>query len=325
MPAAVAPERPRRIAMLIYPGVTPLDVAGPLQVFELGNILSGRALYDIATVAPQAGPVPAAAGITFLPTLAMHALALPVDTLLVSGATDPEAGVSPETLAWLRHAGPQARRFGSICTGAFVLAAAGMIEGRRVTTHWEFAPRLAVLAPKTRVEVDPIFVRDGSLYSSAGITAGIDLALALLEDDHGRALALAVARTLVLFLKRSGGQEQFSTHLQAQMSELPVLQRVQEWCLTNLAGDLSVAALARRASMSERSFARLFRRETGSTPGGYVGSLRLKAARRLLEETALPAADVAKRCGLSPTALRRTFRRQLGVGPTEYRTSFSRV
>src|SRR5882672_456971 len=211
---APAPENdaPRRIAMLIYPGVAPLDVAGPLQVFGVANFLRKQRLYDVTTVAPTSDAVPTPVGFSFLPACAMEALALPVDTLLVSGGGGPEGGVTPAILDWLRHAAPHARRVGSVCTGAFALGAAGLIGNRRVATHWAFGTELAQRNPAAHVEIDPIFIRDGNLYSSAGISAGIDLALALLEEDHGRDLALDVARYLVLFLKRSGGQAQFSTH-----------------------------------------------------------------------------------------------------------------
>jgi len=323
--AAAAPggEAPQRIAMLIYPGVAPLDVAGPLQVFGLANFLRKRRLYDIATVAPTSDPVPTPVGFSFQPACAMAALALPVDTLLVSGGGGPEAAVTPAILDWLRHAAPHARRLGSVCTGAFALGAAGLIGDKRVATHWAFGAELARRNPSARVEIDPIFIRDGNLYSSAGISAGIDLALALLEEDHGRDFALEVARYLVLFLKRSGGQSQFSTQLQAQFSAIPAIQKVQLWCQENPAADLRIAALAKRAAMSERSFIRAFRDDTGQTPAEFVASVRLQAARRLLEETALAPKAVAQRCGLgSPTALRRVFMRRLGVSPAQYREKF---
>jgi transcriptional regulator GlxA family with amidase domain len=320
-----APENdaPRRIAMLIYPGVAPLDVAGPLQVFGLANERRKRKLYDITTVAPTSDPVTTAAGIVFVPTCTMDTLALPVDTLLVSGGGGPAIASAPAILDWLRRAAPHARRFGSVCTGAFALGAAGLIDNKRVVTHWAFSAELARRNPSARVEIDPIFIRDGNLYSSAGISAGIDLALALLEEDHGRDFALEVARYLVLFLKRSGGQSQFSTQLRAQFSAIPAIQQVQLWCQENLSADLRVGALAKRAAMSERSFIRAFRDDTGQTPAEFVASVRLQAACRLLEETALAPKAVAQRCGLgSPAALRRIFMRRLGVSPTQYRDKF---
>jgi len=315
---------PRRVAMLIYPGVAPLDVSGPLQVFGVANFLRKQKIYDVITVAPDAGPVPTPVGFAFLPSCAMAALPLPVDTLLVSGGGGPDAGCEPIILDWLKHTAPQARRFGSICTGAFALGAAGLIAGKRVTTHWAFAAELALRNPTAKIEIDSIFVRDGNLHTSAGISAGIDLALALVEDDHGRDFALAIARYLVLFLKRSGGQAQFSTQLKAQFSSIPAIQKVQQWCHDNLRGDLRVAALARRAAMSERNFIRLFHEDTGQTPAEFVESVRLQVVCRLLEENALSLKQIAERCGLGSTAtLRRIFKRRLGVPPLQYRDKFN--
>jgi len=315
---------PRRVAMLIYPGVAPLDVSGPLQVFGVANFLRKQKIYDVITVAPDAGPVPTPVGFAFLPSCAMAALPLPVDTLLVSGGGGPDAGCEPIILDWLKHTAPQARRFGSICTGAFALGAAGLIAGKRVTTHWAFAAELALRNPTAKIEIDSIFVRDGNLHTSAGISAGIDLALALVEDDHGRDFALAIARYLVLFLKRSGGQAQFSTQLKAQFSSIPAIQKVQQWCHDNLRGDLRVAALARRAAMSERNFIRLFHEDSGQTPAEFVESVRLQVVCRLLEENALSLKQIAERCGLGSTAtLRRIFKRRLGVPPLQYRDKFN--
>jgi transcriptional regulator GlxA family with amidase domain len=314
---------PRRIAMLIYPGVAPLDVAGPLQVFGVCNFLKGETLYDVVTVAPTPDPVRTPVGITFLPDLAMDDLAMPVDTLLVSGGGGPSAGATEQIGVWLRKAAPQARRFGSICTGAFALGAAGLIDGRRVTTHWAFAGKLAEIAPAATVDADAIYIRDGSLYTSAGITSGIDLALALVEEDHGRDLALMAARFLVLYLKRSGGQAQFSTQLRAQFSDVPGIHKAQAWCLDNLHGDLSVPELARRAGMSARNFARLFARETGTTPKAFVAGLRMEAACRLLDGGSHSLQAVAARCGYgTPTKMRRAFLSAVGVTPALYRARF---
>jgi transcriptional regulator GlxA family with amidase domain len=253
----------------------------------------------------------------------MDDLQLPVDTLLVSGGGGPDAGASEPIGRWLRHAAPQARRFGSICTGAFALGAAGLIDGKRVTTHWAFAARLAEMTPTARIDADAIFVRDGGLYTSAGITSGIDLALALVEEDHGRDLALLVARFLVLYLKRSGGQTQFSTQLRAQFSDTPAIQKVQAWCLENLDGDLSIAALARRAGMSARNFTRLFGKETGKTPKEFIAGTRLEAACRMLDGGSQSLQVVAARCGYgTPTKMRRAFLSAFGVTPAIYRARF---
>ena len=323
--AAAAPvERlARSVAMLIYPGVAPLDVAGPLQVFGVANFLRKQKLYDVVTVAPTDAPVPTPVGFALLPTCAMAALKLPVDTLLVSGGGGPDAGTQPEILDWLRRTAPRARRFGSICTGAFALGAAGLLDGKRVTTHWDFGAELARRHPTAIVDIDPIFIRDGALYSSAGISAGIDLALALVEEDHGRDLALSIARYLVLFLKRSGGQAQFSPQLRAQFSAVPAIQQVQIWCQENLDGDLRVSTLSKIVAMSERDFVRKFRQDTGRTPGEYVLSERVAAACRLLAETRHSLKGVAQRCGFgSASAMRRAFMPRVGVAPRQYRDNF---
>jgi len=318
-----ATRKPRRVAMLIYPGVTPLDVAGPLEVFSFANILRKQMIYDVVTVGPTAEPVTTKAGIAFLPSCAMTELALPVDTLMVAGGGKPRTWITREMIDWLRTAAMQARRFGSICTGAFLLGAAGLLDGRRVTTHWASCADLVRLHPAALVEVDPIFIREGPFFSSAGITAGIDLALSLVEEDHGRDFALNIARYLVLYLKRAGGQAQFSVRLQAQFSDVPAIERVQHWCAENLDRDLRAALLCQIAGMSERSFIRKFHQETGQTPGEYVATARLEAACRLLTETGLLLKEVAWKCGFgSVAALRRAFVSRIGVPPRQYREHF---
>jgi transcriptional regulator GlxA family with amidase domain len=323
MDAAPVGRSVRSIAMLIYPGVTPLDVTGPLQVFDLANRLRKQHLYDIVTVAPTAEPVPTSLGFAFIPGCAMTALPLPVDTLLVSGGSGSQCMIRPDILDWLRCNAHKARRFGSICTGAFALGAAGLLDGKRATTHWNQGAELARRHPAARIEIDAIFVRDGDLYTSAGISAGIDLALALVEEDHGRDLALSIARVLVLFLKRSGGQAQFSPQLRAQFSAAPAIQKVQLWCQEKLEGDLRVNALCKIAGMSERDFVRKFRQDTGRTPGDYVISARLEAACRHLAETRLSLKGIAQRCGFgSVAAMRRAFMQRVGVPPRQYRDNF---
>jgi transcriptional regulator GlxA family with amidase domain len=223
----------------------------------------------------------------------------------------------------LREAAPRARRHGSICTGAFLLAASGLLDGKRVTTHWNLASSFAREFPSTRLEVDSIFVRDGQTYTSAGISAGIDLALAMIEEDHGRTFALRVARSLVVFLKRPGGQSQFSTHLQAQFSSVPAIRKAQEWALAHLSEDLSVKTLAARVGMSERNFRRLFVDELRETPHQYVERIRLDEAKRQIEDTDLPAQAVARQSGFGTVdSLRRAFVRRLGVTPQWYRARF---
>jgi transcriptional regulator GlxA family with amidase domain len=226
-------------------------------------------------------------------------------------------------LAWLRRLAPRVRRIGSVCTGTFVLAAAGLLAGRRVTTHWNSAARLQQMFPALRVDADPIFIKDGKVYTSAGVTAGMDLALALVEEDCGREVAMAVARALVLFLKRPGGQSQFSAQLAAQAADREPLRELQAWIIDHVGADCSVPALAARVAMSPRNFARVFAREVGMTPGRFVERARVEAARRRLEESDDGVDGVAARCGFgSAEGMRKAFLRTLRVPPSAYRSRF---
>ena len=310
--------------MLVYPGVVAMDVFGPLEAFATANAIDRRSLYQLAIVGMSMAPVETSLGIPIAPSAAVADIDGPIDTLLVSGGFgQAEASCDERLLAWLRIASQQARRCGSICTGAFVLAAAGLLDGRRATTHWAMVSELSRRYPQVSVEVDRIFVRDGSVYTSAGVTAGIDLALGMIEEDHGRSLALRVARSLVVHLKRPGGQSQFSNLLLAQFAASPPVRLVQEWALENLTADLGVKALAARAGMSERTFRRAFAEETGETPREFVERVRFDAARNLFEEAQLPVQAVATRCGFETVDnLRRAFVRRLGVTPRQYRQRF---
>jgi transcriptional regulator GlxA family with amidase domain len=249
----------------------------------------------------------------------------PPDTLVVAGGQGARAAVADrELIAWLREAAPRVRRLASVCTGAFLLAEAGLLDGRRATTHWRACAALARDYPRVRVDPDPIFVRDGNVYTSAGVTSGMDLALALVEEDHGREVALGVARGLVLFLKRPGGQSQFSAQLSAQLASRQPIQELQAWIVENVHRDLSVDALAARAGMSPRNFARVFTREVGATPARFVEIARVEAARRRLEEEGGRGVEaVASECGFgSAETLRRAFLRRLRVSPADYRARF---
>jgi transcriptional regulator GlxA family with amidase domain len=312
-----------RVAILAPPGVQSLDVVGPLEVFwDAARQLGDPTAYEVEVLGTRAGPILGTGGLRILPDCTIDDPDQPIDTLLVGG--DPRIGpVEPKVAAWLRRRAPSIRRYGSVCTGAFLLGAAGLLDGRRVTTHWECAARLQAEHPSAAVDADQIFIRDGALSTTAGVTAGMDLALALVEEDHGRDLALAVARYMVMYLKRPGGQSQFSSHLAAQLSERPVVQRVQDHVLANLNDDLSVEALATRAGMSPRNFSRVFRKETGTTPAGFVESARLEAARRMLEDSTTSLQRIAWQCGFGTVdGMRRAFIRNLGVGPHDYRQRF---
>jgi transcriptional regulator GlxA family with amidase domain len=319
------PADQRLIVMLVYPGVMTMDVFGPLEAFATANHAAGRPLYRLEIAGMTKAPVATSLrGVEITPTIALDDIAGPIDTLLVSGGFgQPEASADQRLLAWLRSNRLRARRCGSICTGAFVLAAAGLLDGKRATTHWALASELGRRYPEVAVETDAIYVRDGSVYTSAGVTTGIDLALSLIEEDHGRTLSLRVARALVAYLKRPGGQSQFSNHLLAQFAASPPVRQAQEWALENLSSDLSVRTLAKRARMSERSFRRAFVEETGEAPRDFVERIRIDAARSLFEEAQLSVQVVATRCGFdSADNLRRAFVRRLGVTPHDYRQRF---
>jgi len=313
------------IAIVAPSNCRPLDVTGPLDVFvEATRQSAGRASYDVEVIAEQPGPITCLSGLQILPNRTIHDADEPIDTLLVAGAAHLVIDrPNPSLVTWLKRRTATVRRYGSVCTGAFLLGAAGLLDGRRVTTHWQRGPALAAAFPKAVVEPDCIFVRDGPLFSSAGVSAGIDLALALVEEDHGRALALAVARWLVVYLKRAGGQSQFSVQLAAQMAARSPVEKVQEWIRDHLTAELSVADLARHAGMSERNFSRKFRSDAGVTPAAYVEATRLDAARVLLEDTNLPLQQIAAACGFAGAdALRRACLRRLGVTAQDYRLHF---
>jgi transcriptional regulator GlxA family with amidase domain len=322
------PRSPRQIAILVYPGVQSLDFTGPLEVFAGAQRLierSGRRerRYEIKLLSVDGRPLETSSGLTVTPHASLAA-AEPIDTLIVTGGFGRKQAAADSTLLdWIARTSATARRTASVCTGAFLLAAAGVLDGRRATTHWASAGELAARYPAVDVDPEPIFLRDGPVWTSAGVTAGMDLALALVEEDLDRDAALQIARHLVLFLRRPGNQSQFSATLSAQEPTRAPLREVQRHVVEHPEADLSVEALATCACMSPRNFARAFAAETGTTPARYVERVRIEAARRRLEDTAEPIAAVALACGF-PTAetMRRTFLRALDVGPAEYRRRF---
>ena len=323
---------PRSVLIAVFDGVQSLDVTGPLEVFAGANgcVASGGfggPAYEITIAGPGGTPVRTSSGLTLVPGADLRAAAA-AHTVLVPGGegTRSGGGAADEVTAWLRRHGPQARRIASVCTGTFLLARAGLLDGRRVTTHWAYADALERQFPAVHVDPEPIYVRDGSVITSAGVTAGIDLALALVEEDIGREAALDVARHLVVFLRRPGGQAQFSAQLHAQLARRRPLRDVQHWITERPAANLSVERLAARAGLSPRQFARSFAAETGMTPGRYVDRVRLEAARRELEDTGAAVGQVARSCGYgTPEAMRRAFIRTLGVSPAGYRQRFQPV
>lgn len=321
------PNTPRIIEVLAFPAVQLLDVTGPVQVFASANDFAAETgtvpPYEVRIVAQGGQSVTASAGVA-LAMLPLPSCGSALDTLVIAGGAGVEAAASdPALVDWVRQRAKQARRVASVCTGAFLLAASGALDGKRAATHWSVCAEFARRFPAVRVETDPIFVRDGVVWTSAGVTAGIDLALALVEEDLGRAAALAVARYLVVFLKRPGGQAQFSAALTLQVAD-DRFGALHEWISGHLAEVISLPVLARQAGMSERSFSRRYAQATGMTPGRAVERLRLEAARRLLLETRLPVKRIAQRCGFgSEETMRRSFIRLLAVAPQDYRARFS--
>jgi transcriptional regulator GlxA family with amidase domain len=314
----------RRVVIVAFPDVQILDVTGPAEVFALANRLNDAAAYSIELVAPKRGPLRTSGGIGLLAERSLAACRGPIDTLVVAGGAGvTHAEEDARVTSWLRSAAGRSRRVASVCSGAFLLARAGLLDARRATTQWAACETLARRYPSVTVELEPIFVRDGNVYTSAGVTAGIDLALALVEEDLGDRVALELARSLVLFVRRPGGQAQFSSTLAGQRAEHGSLRELQDWIVDHLDLDLSVPALARRAFMSPRNFARVFRREIGVTPAVYVESLRVERARLLLESSEHGIGEIARQCGFGTVeTLRRGFARALGVSPGEYRRRF---
>ncbi|QHA08217.1 helix-turn-helix domain-containing protein [Streptomyces broussonetiae] len=310
----------RTLLFVLFDGVQSLDVTGPLEVFAGAEKLTPGA-YRIHTASLDGGPVRTSSGLNLVPDEALTSAPDP-HTLLVPGGEGTRAP-DPRLIEWLHTHGPRARRLVSVCTGAILLAAAGLLDGRRVTTHWAYCDTLARDHPAVTVEPEPIYICDGDVATSAGVTSGIDLALALVEEDLDREVALAVARHLVVFLRRPGNQAQFSAQLAAQTAQRAPLREVQRWITEHPGGDLTVESLAARARLSPRHFARAFREETGVTPGRYVDRVRLEHARRLLEDTVGGVEEVARASGYgTPEAMRRAFLRALGTPPVEYRRRF---
>ncbi|MDO8434194.1 MAG: GlxA family transcriptional regulator [Candidatus Binatus sp.] len=321
----------RRVVMVAFDDAQVLDITGPLEVFgRTARLLdderrSRTPAYAIELVASKSGAITTSSGLRLLADRAIAEVRGPIDTLIVAGGRGAIAALDDRALIGsIRRLASRVRRLCSVCTGAFLLAEAGLLEGRSATTHWRQCEALARRYPGIKVETDPIFVRDGNVFTSAGVTAGIDLALALVEHDHGRDIALAVARELVMFLRRPGGQSQFSVQLRAQTADREPLRELQNWIANNPGKDLSIEALARRTAMSQRNFARVFTREVGQTPGEFVENLRLETARRRLEESADGVDLIAAESGFGTReSMRRAFVRNLHVPPSAYRSRFN--
>ncbi len=316
------------------PGTEILDLVGPLQVFARASDMYSRAnpgarpIYsvEVASISSRRS-LTANCGLSFAAHKTFREVRGKIDTVLVAGGDAIERNeINADAVRWLKKIATRSRRVGSVCTGAMLLARAGLLDGRRATTHWNWCEVLIRRAPRADVDPNPIFVRDENIYTSAGVTAGMDLALALVEEDHGSKLALQVARNLVLYLRRPGGQSQFSAALSLQATDRKPLRELEAWVLDNLHKPLTVPVLAQRVAMSPRNFARVFTKEMKTTPAKFVERLRVEAARRRLEESQNSMETIASECGFGDVnSMRNVFQRALKIAPGQYRRHFRHV
>ena len=316
----------RRIVIVVVPPIEEMDLVAPLQVFGAANRLSERKVYslEIATNG-KALDVPGEGGmLCFLAQQRIQEVKGSIDSVLLVCGVGTRLLRDRELSQWLKTIAPAVRRLGGVCVGSFLLAEAGLLNNKKATSHWRFGKELAQRYPQVQVESEPIWVRDGNIYTSAGISAGIDLALAWVEEDCGSALAHEVAREFVLFLRRPGGQEQLSVSLAKQASDMRSIQELQVWIADHVDANLSVQALAERVAMSVRNFERVFTREIGCTPARYVAQVRVEAARRALEDTDKSIEQIARNCGfVNADLMRRAFTRCIGITPARYRNRFT--
>ena len=325
------PPRTRRVVFIAAPGTEILDLVGPLQVFARAAEMFGRQnpasppIYsvEVISISPRRSFV-TNCGLRITAHKTFREVRGKIDTLLIAGGTAIEHDeIGIEVVRWLRKIAGRIRRIGSVCTGAMLLARAGLLDGRQATTHWNWCELLIKRCPRADIDPNPIFIRDGNVYTSAGVTAGMDLALALVEEDHGSALALQVARNLVLYLRRPGGQSQFSAALSLQLTDRKPLRELESWVLDNLNKPLNVPVLAARVAMSPRNFARVFTKEMKTTPAKFVERLRVEAARRRLEESQNSMETIAGECGFgNVNSMRTVFQRALRIAPGQYRRHF---
>ncbi|MDB4977253.1 MAG: transcriptional regulator containing an amidase domain and an AraC-type DNA-binding domain [Myxococcaceae bacterium] len=313
----------RRVVIACFPGMELLDASGPASVFGAASMLSGKPDYRVELAAHEPGPVISSCGVALIASRKLSRLRGSIDTLLVPGGFGPALAAASPLVSSLPALSRRARRTVSVCSGAFLLAQAGLLRGKRAATHWAGASELSRRHPDVCVEADPIFIRDGNVWTSAGVTAGLDLALALVEEDLGSALALEIARWSVMYLRRAGGQSQFSVPLHAQHADDEGIARLLRWIADNLQRALPIPVLARQAGMSVRNLTRVFVRETGSTPATYIERLRIESARRALELSDASVKQIAAKVGFaSSETLHRSFQRTLSVTPMQYRERF---
>lgn len=328
--ASVRVPKIRPIGIVVFPGAEIIDITGPMEVFAFANIalkssgICDEPSYPIEVIAAKTGSVTTSCGLQIIANRSYEDIHDGIDTLLIAGTPEVECLLcDPALQVWVKAIAPRVRRMASVCTGAFLLAECGLLNGLRATSHWAYCARLANDYPAIKVEPDRIFVREGNISTSGGITSGMDLALSMVEEDWGGEVALGVARYLVMFLKRPGGQSQFSAYLTSEAIR-PEIKDLQAWIMMHLTKDLRVETLAERLCMSPRNFARLFVAETSMTPAKFVELARIDAARHYLGSSKLSIEAVAEKSGFGDAErMRRAFIRQLGVNPQGYRDRFS--
>lgn len=324
-------NKAKHIVIIVPPMTSILDVAGPLEVFTKAadyvreqRSITKKAYVTHVLSTGSSNIVNTSAGLPIVCEGGIDSIHYEIDTVLVAGKGDADNSITEKLSSWLKENRYKIRRIGSICAGAFILAEAGILNGKRATSHWQVCDKMAKYYPEIKVEKDAIYIKDGNVYTSAGISTGMDLSLALVEEDFGRDVAVMVAKILVLYLKRPGNQSQFSNILMHQTVDYEPIKVAQDWIIDHLDGELSVELLAEKVSMSPRNFARVFLRETGVTPAKYVEKIRLEWARRRLEETQLTLDEICDECGIGSTeGLRRLFLRHLKTTPSDYRKSFA--
>ncbi|MEH6305971.1 GlxA family transcriptional regulator [Olivibacter sp. CPCC 100613] len=324
-------NKAKHIVIIVPPMTSILDVAGPLEVFTKAadyvrkqKSITKKAYVTHVLSTGSSNIVNTSAGLPIVCEGGIDSIHYEIDTVLVAGKGDADNSITEKLSSWLKENRYKIRRIGSICAGAFILAEAGILNGKRATSHWQVCDKMAKYYPEIKVEKDAIYIKDGNVYTSAGISTGMDLSLALVEEDFGRDVAVMVAKILVLYLKRPGNQSQFSNILMHQTVDYEPIKVAQDWIIDHLDGELSVELLAEKVSMSPRNFARVFLRETGVTPAKYVEKIRLEWARRRLEETQLTLDEICDECGIGSTeGLRRLFLRHLKTTPSDYRKSFA--
>lgn len=313
------------IVVVPMPGTFLLDIAGPCDVFAAADqALNGEGGYEVMLASPlNTKTIHSKSGIDLICPVIATSITRPIDTLIVAGFPMAMLKTSPHFIQWLRDIYPRLNRIGSICVGTYALAEAGILDGKQATTHWEHSQQFQLRYPQIKVDTNPFYTQDGNVYSSGGVASGIDLSMALVEEDYGREVALRVARKLVLHLKRPGYQSQFSKLLEVNSFENSIAGKLYPWMIHHLAEDLSIEQLAEHSSMSVRNFARVFPRETGLTPAKFVEKVRVEVARKYLEDSDLSMEQIAEKCGLGGLiSMRRTFLRHMMVSPSDYRRSF---